>query len=231
LLSVSTDAKTVKGEKIGYLTGILYLSPAKESGVMNTCPNASAGCAAACLYTAGRSVAFPKINQARVKRTIFLKSNRVEFITQLENEINSLIKRATKKGLIPVVRLNGTSDIPFENMGIIEKFPNIIFYDYTKSVKRVKAWLNGELPANYHLTFSRSETNGKDAAELAKLGANVAVVYSSKKLPKTFHGRKVVSGDDSDLRFLDPPRRVIGLSAKGKAKHDTSGFVVKVRAA
>ena len=37
---------------------------------------------------------------------------------------------------------------------------------------------------------------------------------------------KVVNGDESDLRFLDPRNSIVGLKAKGKAKKDTTGFVV-----
>ncbi len=47
------------------------------------------------------------------------------------------------------------------------------------------------------------------------------------------HGYPVINGDESDLRQLDPraaigsPGFVVGLSPKGgKAKRDTSGFVV-----
>ena len=39
----------------------------------------------------------------------------------------------------------------------------------------------------------------------------------------------VISGDDHDLRFTDPHGKIVGLEAKGKAKQDNSGFVVKVK--
>lgn len=52
LLSVSADAKTVKGNEYGYLTGILYLAPANLSGY-EVCPKASDGCKAGCLFYAG----------------------------------------------------------------------------------------------------------------------------------------------------------------------------------
>jgi hypothetical protein len=61
---------------------------------------------------------------------------------------------------------------------------------------------------------------------------NVAVVFNTKKgkpLPKTYYGIKVVEGDDTDLRFLDSKRVIVGLRAKGNAKKDRSGFVVEVR--
>jgi hypothetical protein len=35
-----------------------------------------------------------------------------------------------------------------------------------------------------------------------------------------------IDGDDSDVRFIEPHAVVVALYAKGKAKKDTSGFVV-----
>jgi hypothetical protein len=147
-------------------------------------------------------------------------TQREEFLATLEKDIQLGIKQAEKKGMIPCFRLNGTSDISWEKYGIIEKFPNVQFYDYTKVRNRKVAHLT-----NYHLTFSKADGNDMDARLAASAGMNVAVVFD--KLPETYIGRTVVDGDDTDLRFLDPKGVVIGLKAKGKAKKDTTGFVVK----
>jgi len=226
LLSIEADAKTKKGSKKGYLTGVMYLAPAGESGVMNTCAFASAGCKADCLFTAGRASFIPSIITARIARTRFLHSNRPAFLTQLRKEIAALVRKATREGMTPCVRVNGTSDLFWLGKQLASEFPTIQFYDYTKNF----AALSLTRPANYHLTFSRSELNETQSIEaLARGLANVAVVFDSKRIPETWQGFPVVSGDETDLRFLDKPGCVIGLYAKGKAKKDTvSGFVVPV---
>jgi hypothetical protein len=224
LFSVNQDAKTKKGVKYGYLTGALYLAPHKESGVMNTCPNASEGCKAVCLFTAGRAMVFPKVNQARIARTKLFKSDNKLFMELLCKDIEALERKAKRENLIPCIRLNATSDIPWENTGIMQKFPHITFYDYSKSIKRALDYAAGKLPKNYHITFSRAESNGIQTHEALKANVNVAMVFD--KVPDTYKGKTVVNGDLSDLRFLDPPNSIIGLKAKGKARNDTSGFVI-----
>jgi len=219
------NTKTVKGESRGFLTFILHLAPARLSG-FNLCPKASAGCKAGCLNTAGRG-RFDKTQAARIRKSIMFIRERKKFMALLESDIRAAERKASRMGLIPVVRLNGTSDIRWENTGIMEKFPHIQFYDYTKISNRKN------IPANYHLTFSRSENNDKAWQDaFFKNGMNVAVVFNTKKgkpLPKTYYGIKVVEGDDTDLRFLDSKRVIVGLRAKGNAKKDRSGFVVEVR--
>jgi hypothetical protein len=88
------------------------------------------------------------------------------------------------------------------------------------------SYLNGKMPANYHLTFSRKENNQAMVELIAKMGGNVAVVFADK-LPATYLGKPVIDGDETDLRFLDGKGVIVGLKAKGKAKKDESGFVVK----
>ena len=216
--------KTVKGEKKGVITGILYLAPASISG-WNVCPKASEGCKKACLYKAGRG-GFNSVQLARIKKTEFYYNNRKEFIDLLRKDIKSLIKKAQTKNMIPAVRLNGTSDLNFLTTGIIEEFPQVRFYDYTKVLNRFYK----SLPSNYSLTFSKSESNQTEVETALKLGANVAVVFITKKgqkLPETYLGYPVYDGDDTDLRFLDPKNVVIGLRAKGPAIKDKSGFVIE----
>lgn len=221
-LSIDTNAKTVKGQTKGYLTGILYLAPADMSG-KNLCPHASKGCKAACLFTAGRGAMNP-IKQARLKKTFAFLKDRESFCDSIKKEISSLVKKATKKGMKACIRLNGTSDIPWHNMGIMQAFPDVQFYDYTPNKDRMTYFLQGKLPANYHLTFSRKEDNDQSVDYILAAGGNVAVVF--KDVPNTWKGFKVINGDETDLRFLDERNIVVGLKAKGKARKDESGFVI-----
>ena len=227
LLGVSTNYKTIKSEKLGVLTGIIYMSPYKLSG-KNVCPGASAGCAAACLNTAGRG-AMGVVQTARLKKTNRFWDDRGQFLQDLALEIGKLQRQAEAKGMKAAVRLNGTSDLPYErykvpgtDKNIMELFPDVQFYDYTKLENR---FTKGQLPANYHLTFSRAEDNDHKLPEVLK-HTSAAVVFSGE-LPETWRGYPVIDGDEHDARFTDAGAGVIiGLKAKGKAKHDTSGFVV-----
>ena len=225
LLSIDTNAKTVKGQKRGFMTGILYLAPGKLSGLINVCPNASAACDNLCLYYAGRG-AFNSVQKARTAKTIFYVKDRESFLATLKDNVTSVIRKAKAKKMHPVIRLNGTSDIGWERYAVIQAFKTTRFYDYTKSFQRMTAFLDGKLPSNYSLTFSRSETNESQCLDVLKRGGNVAVVFRSKVLPTHWQGFTVINGDENDLRFLDPKGVVVGLTAKGKAKSDTSGFVV-----
>jgi hypothetical protein len=207
------------------LTAILHFAPSRLSG-FNVCPMATLACIKACLNTAGRGGIFKKgettnkIQAARLRKTLFYFNETDKFMAQLAKEIGNIEKLARKHGLKPAIRLNGTSDIRWENekagefVNLMEMFPNVMFYDYTKIPNR------RNLPANYHLTFSLSESNDAVAQTVSQ---NVAVVF--RKVPPTFMGRPVVDGDLSDLRFLDPKGVIVGLKAKGKAKQDSTGFV------
>ena len=217
------NAKTDKSVKLGYLTAILHLSPANMVSKKTLCPFASPGCIAACLNTAGRGQlhmmqnGVHRVQDARALRTIWYERDRPTFMVQLEKELRKFIRKAENKGLIPAVRLNGTSDILWERTDIMSKFPDVQFYDYTKIPNRTN------LPDNYYLTFSAVENNDAYSAQMLDAGMNVAAVFD--RLPSEWLGYPVVDGDESDLRFLDPANSVIGLIAKGSAKGDTSGFV------
>jgi hypothetical protein len=226
ILGIGTDAKTSKGVQKNVLTGVLYLAPARESGVMNTCPNSSAGCRAACLFTAGMGK-FKNVKKARINKTIWFAKNRENFLKTLQLEIKILEVMAAAEGMAPAVRLNGTSDIHWERYGMIQDNPNVQFYDYTKNLTRA---LNNKIK-NYHLTFSKCESNHEETEKAIKAKKNVAIVFHTHKnsaLPKSFMGVKVVDGDIDDTRFLDGKGVIVGLRAKGRAKYDTSGFVVQV---
>lgn len=251
------NPKTQKGEKVvspeapnGYLTGILHLAPhmlakanvAPGRSVVNVCPAATPGCIAACLNTAGRGGVFPSIAKTRRDKTQALFRHRTRFLDKLASEIRNLVKRAALLRMVPAVRLNGTSDLPFLVDYIAPLFPTVQFYDYTKIPGPERRMARHP---NYHVTFSWAETeaNHKAAWDAITAGVNVAVVFETRKgepLPAYFLGLPVVDGDAHDLRFLDPRSqpnmgplavlgRVIGLRAKGKAKSDTSGFVVRFR--
>ena len=227
LLGINTNYKTIKSEKVGVLTGIIYMSPYNLSG-KNVCPGASAGCAAACLNTAGRG-AMNVVQAARLKKTQRFFQDRQQFLWDLVNEISALRRKAKAKGMKAAVRLNGTSDLPYERYkirdtgkNIMQLFPDVQFYDYTKLENRI---VGQQLPDNYHLTFSRAEDNDHKLAAVLE-HTSAAVVFSGE-LPETWRGYPVIDGDEHDARFTDAGAGVIiGLTAKGKAKHDTSGFVV-----
>jgi hypothetical protein len=228
------NPKILKGLKQGFNTYILHLAPANLSGY-ETCPKRTTGCTSACLNTAGRGGMFKKgettnmIQNARIRKTKMFFEQRQDFMLALKKDIELGIKQSKKLGLIPVFRLNGTSDLAWEKYDMIpgqnvfECFPDIQFYDYTKILGRKVKGI-----ANYHLTFSAADGNDADVYRAIAEGYNVATVFGLKKtepMPETYLGRTVFNGDDSDLRFLDPKSVIVGLYAKGKAKKDTSGFV------
>lgn len=240
LLSEDTNSKTVKGQKLGFLTGILYLAPGSLSGV-NLCPLAeAAGCLNPCLYGAGRAAFTPSIPIARINKTKYYLENKAAFFHNLVMDIELLIAHAEKKGLIPLVRLNGTSDIRWENeyfdhefmngkirsVNIFQVFPEVQFYDYTKISNRKN------IPKNYDLTFSYS---GRAAFkpfldQAMAAGMRIAAVFHDKNnIPDKFMGRKVLPGDNSDIRHTEKKNSIVALYAKGPAKKDFSGFVVDNR--
>ena len=226
LLSSGTNAKTIKGDKAGeYLTAILYLAPADLAGGKTVCPFADkAKCREGCLYSAGRG-AFNNVQKARIRKTKLWQESREYFLHELEADIKSFVKYCNKKGMKPAIRLNGTSDIMWEDEAphLFHRYPEVQYYDYTKIYKRAYK----KLPKNYHLTLSYSGANPAyaEAVRLAHIqtGVNMAMVFRTKALAQSVFG---VDGDETDLRFLDPKGVVVKLYAKGKAKHDTSGFVV-----
>jgi hypothetical protein len=220
LLSIESDAKTTKGSKNGYLTGVLYLAPSNISGI-NTCPAASKGCSSACLFEAGRGVMWP-VFKARVIKTIAYYADKKRFEAAINESIRKLKVKAHNKGMTPIVRLNGTSDIMWDKVStIIQDNSDVQFYDYTK----ITARFNMKLPNNYDLTYSLHETNKDAIMRIVQGGGRVAVVFRHE-LPDSYWNVGVVNGDDTDLRFLDPTNCIVGLKAKGPAKNDQSGFVL-----
>jgi hypothetical protein len=240
-LLTTGNPKTAKGEGYGFLTAIMHFAPAKLAG-FEVCSGRTVGCTASCLVFAGRGAFDPKILDARIRRTKFFRADREAFMARLEKEIRSHVKRAAKHGLKPAVRLNGTSDIPWENVKygdakrtIFETFPDVQFYDYTKLPMRAKKIL----PPNYDLTFSLAESNERAAEYAASKGMRVAVVFGNAdapgrrkwNLPATFKGMTVIDADAHDLRFTEDQGVVCGLKAKGHARKDQTGFVQWVKPA
>jgi hypothetical protein len=229
MLLTTANAKTSKGESLGYLTGILYLAPSNSVDGINTCPKATAGCRKSCLFTAGRGK-FSSVRNARISKTYMFRDNRDSFMASLVWSIEKTIRQADRLGLTPCIRLNGTSDIKWENiptddgLNIFERFPQVQFYDYTAVLDR-DAVLDSKW-SNYHITFSRKESkaNHRDADKAMLLGVNVAAVY--RNIDKALELDDTVNGDLHDLRFLDVKGKIVALKAKGDAKKDTSGFVI-----
>ena len=230
LLSTA-NPKIQKGTKMGYLSFILHLAPSDLSG-KNTCPKATPGCIAACLNTAGRGGMFKRgettnvIQKARIRKTEYFFADREAFMDDLVSDIMRAVNYARRKGLTPVFRLNGTSDLSWEKYptrygadNIFAQFPTKQFYDYTKVLGRKVSHIE-----NYHLTFSKADGNDADVAEALMQGMSVVAVYD--EIPAD-----VPSADETDLRFLDPRGIMLGLKAKGRAKKDYSGFVIRIKEA
>lgn len=235
LLSANGDAKTKKGLKFNWTTYIMYMSPFTENSLgVNICPHATTGCAAACLNGSGRGM-FSSVQNGRRNKTEFYLQNRIGFLEKLYKELTLISKKHAGENV--AIRLNGTSDIRWEkfkvrdNKNLMELFPNLTFYDYTKNHLR----FDKELPSNYSLVFSRSENNHDKAIELLKRGFNVAMVFDVP--PTEFEGFKVIDGDETDLRFLDSQGVIVGLkykklTSKGANNNEAfeSGFAIRTNA-
>jgi hypothetical protein len=236
IFSFDDNAKAAKAAAFGYLNAIHYLAPAESGGVGNLCAFASPGCIALCLGWFSGHAAIGEVNNvrdSRIAKTRRFMHDRAAYMVDVVRSIESLQGRAVARKVRLCVRLNGSSDIPWEGIktaagrSIFELFPDVQFVDYTKSVKRALRHARGEMPANYHLTFSRSEVNEKDAIQVLDAGGNVAVV-SSLPLPESYLMAPAIDGDKHDLRHLDGRGVVVWLSPKGaNAKKDSSGFVVR----
>ena len=215
------NAKTIKGESLGWVTAIRYLAPSDESGRWNVCPNAG-HCASVCLYTAGRGI-FASTQAARIRKTVWRMTDKRGHFAAARAEIALASKRASLTDMKLAVRVNGTSDLPGDAVALANDFPGIVFYDYTKVVSHARAFADGRLPPNLHVTLSYdSATVPWNVAEpLLSRGVNVAVAFAVRKgepLPEYWRGVPVIDGDAHDLRFLDRRGVVVGLRAKGAAK-------------
>jgi len=229
------NPKAIKAQAYGYLNAINYMAPHTSGGVGDLCGKASAGCIALCLGEhSGQAAMSVVVRDSRKRKAAYFMRERKAFMAEFVYHIERAQAEAYKAGLKLVIRPNGSTDIPFEAIAcerngqafrnLMEAFPDIQFVDYTKHAKRFKK----ALPFNYHLTFSRSETNEAESVSLLSNGFSVACVFSGS-LPDSYLTFPVINGDLHDLRHLDPKGVVIGLSPKGsRAKRDTSGFVIQL---
>ena len=223
----STNSKTAKNNIETY---ILYLAPhTQNSKKINICPKASKGCAAACLFSAGRG-RFSNVIASRTNKTEYYLSDRKTFINQLSKELIKIANKSLKQDTKIAIRLNGTSDLDFialikkyNNLDLLngDQFKNLVFYDYTAILGKIKKYIN----TSYSLTLSRKENNESEILEALKLGGNVAAVFKDH-LPTKYKGFTVIDGDQSDLMMLYNKNVILGLKAKGDAKKDKSGFVI-----
>lgn len=250
LAAPESNPKLAKNGKVGVLAAPLHLAPYNLSG-FQVCAQASAGCAAACLHTAGNPAYMATKSASRITKTQAYFKMRDAFIALLVFEIAALERKATAQGMLCAIRLNATSDLPWEKrtavvddqtVSIMAYFSDVTFYDYSKVTKRVLAYAKGDMPKNYYLTFSKTENNDADCIKVLEAGANVAVVCSKDvyktavtngRLPYPYDTPQAIDGDEHDFRPLDPDNRgsirggvIVALKAKGDARHDTSGFVV-----
>lgn len=243
-----SNPKVAKNGKVmGVLTAPLHLAPADLSG-FNVCPMASAGCRAACLHTAGNPAYMAGKDTSRKAKTRAYMTERAAFMAVLTFEIAAHVRRAEREGMAPAVRLNATSDLPWERVrvtvdgtehaSIMDAFPGVSFYDYTKVTKRAVAWAEGRMPANYHLTFSRAEDNDAAVRAVLAAGGNVSMVVAVEPGQRTIFDMShtihhagfdapVTDGDLHDYRPADPKGCIVALRAKGDARQDRSGFVLR----
>jgi hypothetical protein len=239
LSNASTNPKTAKQLDTFKIEGVIqHMTPDRlADGKRTVCPDSTPGCRATCLNTSGRSqvkgdltkgnLEMYMIHRSRIGKTLSWLNNKQAYIGKLCKELTNLENRAERKGYAAVARLNGTSDIPWESWIPMSGF-DIQFYDYTKSYKRMKRFLNLKLPSNYDLTFSYSEkTTQRQVNNIICKGGNVAVVFR-KEMPDYFYGHKVITGMDHDFRYKDKKGYIVGLIARGRAKKDDTGFVVDV---
>ena len=228
------NPKAIKAQAYGYLNAINYMAPHTSGGVGDLCGKASAGCIRLCLGEhSGQAAMSVVVRDSRKRKAAYFMRERKTFMAEFVYHIERAQAETYKSLLELAIRPNGSTDIPFEAIAcerngrsfrnLMEAFPDVQFVDYTKHAKRFKK----ELPPNYHLTFSRSETNEADCVTLLSNGFNVAAVFNGP-LPDSYLSFPVINGDLHDLRHLDPKGVIIGLSPKGsRAKRDTSGFVIR----
>lgn len=218
LSSVSATTKHKKSKEYGELTLSLYLAPAKTSGY-ETCPGRTAECTKLCLNESGMNTMTRKdkgdvINDARIAKTRLFFEHREFFMNWLIMEINTAKRKAERMTYKFSIRLNNTSDISPEDfhingVNILEMFPDVQFYEYTKVASRVDLMKKYN---NYDVTFSYTGYNLKECQQMLLNKIRVAVVF--KNVPKEWNGVKVVDGDAYDMRYKDDQAVIVGLKYK-----------------
>ena len=234
-----------KGKKV-MSTGLGFASAQKinDQSRETTCPK-SAICEALCLgETSGQNELYggegpyrsgPRLSQY-LKTEAFVV-NPEAFTTSMIRQIETFRNAARKLGYYPAIRLNVTSDFPPKMYKpVIEMFPDVVFYDYTKLETK-------PIAENHHLTYSSTgasqELNGniiynkesnwdRVVDKILSSGKNVAMAFTSRNdMPKFVQDERtgqtfeVWNGDEYDARFLDPARDdgkglIIGLTNKDR---------------
>jgi len=229
-LASTKNAKIYKSNKLSeeFLSVVMHLAPFTSSGAGNVCEHATPGCMRACLWLTGKGL-YSSVQMSRKNKTRLFHEHRGLFLAWLELEIDRLRRHADEQGKILAIRLNGTSDIDWQETAphLFRKFNDVVFYDYTKDFEKMIAYLNGAAPKNYWLTFSRTESNEEQCREVLALNGNVAAIFRSV-IPSQYLGAKVVDGVSHDLRFLDEQGVIVGLKALGKARNDETGFTIDI---
>jgi hypothetical protein len=233
--SVNKTTKHQKAYKYDELTYSLYLAPANMSGY-EVCPMRTKECTKLCLNESGMNSMLmndDEINKSRIKKTKLFFEHREFFVNWLIDEIYTAKLKAERLGYHFSVRLNNTSDLPptlfyvtykGEKRNILEIFPMVQFYDYTKVYNRIPLTKKYK---NYDLTFSFSGTNFAECTKALENNIRVAVVF--KELPKTFWDKKVIDGDLYDMRYRDKKNVIVGLKFKKVRTKltKTSKFVIQ----
>ena len=247
------SAKMMKSYTHNVATYCVYLAPANMAGRtkkgtrINVCPM-SQHCKELCLNSAGHNkadilangkenVRESLINISRIKKTKLFYNDRDLYMDILIHEINRDRSYAKRNGMDFSVRLNGSSDLSPEIMkkdgkNILEIFPDVQFYDYTKVYNRTKLM---KFYPNYDITFSYDGYNWDQCEQFLNDGGKVAVVFDSETMPKYYKGYKVIDANGYDMRYLDPKGCIMGLefhpiAKDGKvlyAKDIDDPFVVK----
>lgn len=228
------NTKLAKSMETAYYNCGITLAQARMSGY-NMCPGSTQGCRASCLGGWGRAEYLPMASSGRINRTILFHNNPELFWNILETEMHAIDRYATKYGLKVAFRPDILSDQNWHTKfpQMFSEFPRWQFYGYTKVRSKVSAYLKGNLPPNYYLTYSWSERMTiEDVKAYKKDGINISVPFYNKEtlkpiIPKQWYRMIVENGDKTDLRFLDPPNRIIGLGVKLPKKRENAIRVIQ----
>ena len=224
LSSPDANIKLAKGQAMGWLTTGLSLAPASLAGVGTVCPHSTPQCRAFCVAGSGNAIAFSNVTEARIRLTHKLHAHPLAFVRVLLEDLETYASAARSQGMRLAARLNVFSDLQWEDIAPVlfevAQVLKVPLYDYTKIPNRVTS-------PGYQLTLSHSEINNlaDRVPELCGSGYNVAIPFAVNRgdpLPARYRGIRVVDGDASDLRFLDPRGVAVGLRSKitkaGKAQ-------------
>jgi hypothetical protein len=223
---LGSSVKVKKGEALGILSSVIYLSPATEGTPQGRtlCPHATEACALACLgKEAGRMIMRPMERARRWKAALYL-GDRASFRALILAEARGFAARAAREGLVPAIRIDGSSDTgEGERMREALRALGVQGWDYTKSLRRAaRLARRGDDGTGYSLTYSHGASEA-ETLEALRAGCGAAVVFSTGRgeaLPTEWNGFPVIDGDITDARFLD--RSEGGAPARG-------GYVVGLR--